>query len=160
MNRILHFYDYEKSYRHYAERIVNINQAKIRGEVIVAKPVLLLALIDGIEKGVFGGNRFVLNEWLEERYNALMRQYTKDSQFDAPSPISNPFWHLATDGFWHLQLKEKPAGKATPSTAWLRKNVEFARFDEDLWVLLQNREWRMKMRDFIIERKLRGTNEE
>ena len=45
-------------------------------------------------------------------------------------------------------------GKATPSTAWLKENVEFARFDDDLWVLLQNREWRMKIRDFIIEHKL------
>ena len=52
MNRILHFYNYEKSFQHYAERIVNINQAKIKGEVIVAKPVLLLSLIDGVENGV------------------------------------------------------------------------------------------------------------
>lgn len=154
MNKVLHFYDYEKSFRHYAERIVNINQAKIRGEVIVAKPVLLLSLIDGVENSVFGSNRFFLNKWLEERYNKLMKQYTKDSQFDTPSPISNPFWHLSTDGFWHLQLRVMHEGRATPSTAWLKENVEFARFDDDLWVLLQNREWRMKMRDFIIEHKL------
>ena len=96
----------EKSFLHYSERIINLKQAKIRGEVIVAKPVLMLALIEGIDKGVFGSNRFILNKWLEERYNKLMKQYTKDSQFDTPSPISNPFWHLSTDEFWHLQLRE------------------------------------------------------
>ena len=142
------------SFLYYSERIANINQAVIKGEVIVAKPVLLLALIDGIEKGVFGSNRFILNEWLEKWYVSLMIQYTKDSQFNVPSPISNPFWHLTSDGFWHLQLRKKLEGKKTPSIAWLKENVEFAYFDDDLWVLLQNREWRMKMRDFIIEHKL------
>lgn len=84
---------------------MTIRQAKIRGEVIVAKPVLMLALIDGIDSGVFLENRFVLNEWLEDRYLMLMREYTRRSQFSKPADISNPFWHLATDGFWHLRLK-------------------------------------------------------
>ncbi len=78
---------------------MSIRQAKIRGEVIVAKPVLMLALIDGIDSGVFNNNRFTLNEWLEEHYLSLMRQYTRQSQFDKPTDISNPFWHLSTDGF-------------------------------------------------------------
>ena len=138
----------------FTQRIMNIKQAKINGEVIVAKPVLLLALIDGVEKGVFGSNHFMLNEWLEERYFSLMKQYTKNSQFEVLSPISNPFWHLQSDGFWHLQLKNGHEGKATPSIAWLKDNVEFARFDDDLWVLLQNQEKRIYLRDFIIEQKL------
>lgn len=154
MNRVLRFYDYEKCFEHYAERIINLRQAKIKGEVIVAKPVLLLALIDGIDQGVFRSNHFVLNEWLEERYLSLMKQYTKSSQFDTPSPISNPFWHLASDGFWHLLRREEPQEGVTPSVSWLKENVEFARFDDDLWIFLQNREWRMKIRDFIIEKKL------
>ena len=41
-------YFYEKCFANYTKRILNIRQAKIRGEVIVAKPVLLLAIIDGI----------------------------------------------------------------------------------------------------------------
>ena len=53
MNRTLQFYNYEQCYVHYTKRIMSIRQAKINGEVIVAKPVLLLALIDGIENGEF-----------------------------------------------------------------------------------------------------------
>ena len=145
---------YSRHYAHYTDRIMSIRQAKIRGEVIVAKPVLMLALIDGVESGVFANNRFVLNEWLEEHYMKLMIQYTRHSQFDKPTEINNPFWHLSTDGFWHLQLKTKEEKSTTPSKAWLKENVIYANFDDDLWVLLQNAEWRVRFRDFIVEHKL------
>lgn len=63
----------------------------------------------------------------------------------------NPFWHLASDGFWHLQLKEEPKEKVTPTKTWLKENVLYASFDDDMWVLLQNREYRNKMRNVIID---------
>lgn len=37
---------------------------------------------------------------------------------------------------------------------WLKDNVEFAYFDESLWIMLQNKVWRTKLRDYIIEHKL------
>ena len=154
MNHILAYYDYSRCFAYYTERIMSIRQAKIQGEVIVAKPVLLLALIDGVDSGVFTNNRFVLNEWLEEHYMKLMHQYTRQSQFDKPTEINNPFWHLSNDGFWHLQLKTKGEMRTTPSKAWLKENVSYASFDDDLWMLLQNGEWRNRFRDFIVEHKL------
>lgn len=158
MNHVFRYYDCSQCYIIYAERIVDLRQAKIRGEIIVAKPVLMLALIDGIDSGVFTNNRFVLNEWLEDRYLKLMLQYTRQSQFNKPTEINNPFWHLSTDGFWHLQLKVKEEMSTTPSKAWLKENVIYAGFDDDLWVLLQNKEWRIRLRDFIVEHKLTSGN--
>lgn len=155
MNRVIRFYNYEQCFAYYTKRIINIRQAKIHGEVIVAKPVLLLAIIDGIDSKVFMNNRFVISEWLEDHYLMLMSKYAKPSQFDDLTGIEKPFWHLETDGFWHLQYPGETLGKsATPSKAWLKDNVEYARFDEDLWFLLQNREWRLKLRDYIVEHKL------
>ena len=154
MNCTLKYYDYAHCYACYKDRVMSIRQAKIRGEVIVAKPVLMLALIDGIESGVFTNNRFALNEWLEDRYLSLMHYYTRSSKFDKPTDINNPFWHLSTDGFWHLQLKTKGEMRTTPSKAWLKENVTSSCFDEDLWVLLQSKEWRTRLRDFIVEHKL------
>ena len=111
----LRFYFYEKCFANYTKRIMNIRQAKIRGEVIVAKPVLLLTIIDGINANMFKDNRFHLTEWLETRYLLLMQQYMKSSQFDKPTDISNPFWHLQSDGFWHLHFSEEPPEGMTPS---------------------------------------------
>ncbi len=154
MNRVLRFYNYDQSYDYYTKRILSIRQAKIRGEEIIAKPVLLLAIIDGIDANVFMGNEFPLNNWLEERYFTLMQQYMKRSQFDKPTDISNPFWHLQTDGFWHLQYGENPKEGMTPTKRWLKEKVTFAYFDDDLWMLLQNKVWRLKLRDYIVEHKL------
>ena len=147
-------YFFEKCFACYTKRIMNIKQAKIRGEVIVAKPVLLLAIIDGISNDLFKDNEIHLTEWLESRYIMLMQHYMKSSQFDKPTDISNPFWHLQSDGFWHLQLAEKPQEGVTPSKRWLKDQVSYANFDDDLWVLLQNKVWRLKLRDYIIEHKL------
>lgn len=147
-------YFFEKCFTNYTKRIMNIKQAKIRGEVIVAKPVLLLAIIDGIDSELFIENKFLLTEWLEAKYEELMRMYMKNSQFDKPTDISNPFWHLQSDGFWHLQLAERPQESVTPSKRWLKEKVSYAYFDEDLWLLLKDRVWRTKLRDYIIEHKL------
>ena len=150
----LRLYFYEKCYAHYTKRIMNIRQAKIRGEVIVAKPVLLLAIIDGISSEVFCDNEFWLTEWLESRYVMLMQQYMKGSQFDKPTDISNPFWHLQSDGFGHLHFSEDLHQGATPSKLWLKEKVTYACFDDELWMLLQNKAWRLKLRDYIVEHKL------
>ncbi|WP_155808628.1 hypothetical protein [Xylanibacter brevis] len=134
---------------------MKIKQAKIHGETIVAKPVLMVTIIDGIEANVFKNNQFVINDWLEGRYNMLMSQYARNSQFDDSTGIEKPFWHIETDGFWHLNYQGERLSKGrTPSKSWLKENVEFAYFDESLWILLQNKEWRLRLRDYIVEHKL------
>lgn len=151
----LRYYFYDKCFATYTKRIMNIRQAKKRGEAIVAKPVLLVAIIDGIGLELYSNNKITLTERLEARYVKLMQQYMKNSQFDKLTDISNPFWHLESDGFWHLQYEGERLSKGcTPSKAWLKENVEYAYFDEPLWILLQNKVWRMKLRNYIIEHKL------
>jgi len=103
---------------------------------------------------VFVDNEFGLTEWLEERYLTLMKKYTRSSQFSNITGIENPFWHLSTDGFWNLQYRIEPSNTSSPSKAWLKEIIDFAYFDESLWILLQNKVWRMKLRDYIIEHKL------
>ena len=155
MNRVLQFFNYELCYKHYTNRLINIRQAKIHGETIVAKPVLLVAIIDAIDNNIYTNNQFIINDWLEGHYKMLMSQYAKDSQFDGTTEIDKPFWHLESDGFWHLNYQGERLSKSkTPSKAWLKENVEFAYLDESLWIMLQNKVWRTKLRDYIIEHKL------
>ena len=155
MDRELQFFNYEQCYNYYTKRIESIRQKRIHGETIVAKPVLLVAIIDGIDANIFRSNQFAINDWLEGRYNMLMSQYAKDSQFDDKTTIEKPFWHLETDGFWHLNYQGERLSKGhTPSKAWLKENIDFAYFDEPLWILLQNKVWRTKLRDYIVEHKL------
>lgn len=82
---------------------------------------------------MFCNNRFVLNDWLEKRYEMLMRKYTRHSIFPNITEINNPFWHLESDGFWHLNYQGERLSKGkTPSKAWLKDNVRYAYFDDDL----------------------------
>lgn len=155
MNRDIPFFNYEECYRHYVKCIESIRQKRINGETIVAKPVLMVAIIDAIDNNVFTNNQFSVNYWLEEHYKVLMSQYVKDSQFDGSTGIDKPFWHLESDGFWHLNYPGERLSKSrTPSKAWLKANIEFAYFDESLWILLQNKVWRTKLRDYIVVQKL------
>ena len=155
MNKEIQFFDYGQCFKHYTKQIMSIRQAKINGETILAKPVLLVAIIDAIDEDVFIHNQFVINDWLEGRYKMLMSHYAKDSQFEDKTGIEKPFWHLETDGFWHLSCPGEHIYKSrTPSKAWVKEYVKFASFDESLWILLQNKVWRTKLRDYIIEHKL------
>lgn len=142
----------EEIYKKYTQKILRIRQAKIKGKVIIAKPALILAVLNGIDDGVFSNNRILLNDWLVNRYNKLMGTYNNNTSI---TEIGMPFWHLQHDGFWHLQfigiLKEKVY---TPTRKWLNNNVEYAYFDNDLWLLLQDKEWRIKLRNFILDHKL------
>lgn len=159
MDRKLQFYSYEICYESYIQRIASIRQRRIKGETIIAKPILLVAIIDGISANVFLNNLFSINDWLEEQYNKLMTQYARESQFEKRTGIEKPFWHLETDGFWHLFYQGDRIPKThTPSKAWLKENLQSACLDDDLFVLLQNPEWRMKIRNFIIEHKLTRYN--
>lgn len=136
----------------YIQKINNLRQARIDGETIVAKPVLLLALIDGIEHGVFQNNQFLINDWLVRHYKILMNQYANHRTDDGTTPINYPYWHLQSDGFWHLNYNSKPQG--SPSLVWLKNNVYNARFDTNLWKLLRDRNILNKLREYILENKL------
>ena len=88
-----------------------------------------------------------------------MRKYTRHSIFPNITEINNPFWHLESDGFWHLNYQGERLSKGkTPSKAWLKDNVFHASFDDDLWVLLQNRTTRQQLRDYIVAYKLQEEN--
>ena len=62
--------------------------------------------------------------------------------------------HLTSDDFWHLRCSEKPSQGATPSSRWLKDQMEYTYFDDDLWTLLQHKEWRKRLRNYIVEHKL------
>lgn len=159
MDKELLYFDYERCFNHYVKHIDKIRQAKVNGEIILAKPALLVSLIDALDEDVFIHNEFFINEWLEERYKIIISQYAKNSQFSEVAGIEKPFWHLETDGFWHLKYPGEQLGKGrTPSKVWLNENVEFAYFDEFLWILLQNKFWRTQLRNYIIEHKLLDTS--
>ena len=83
----LKFFNYESCFRYYTQSIESIKQARVKGEVILAKPILLLSVIDAVDNREIVVNKIRLTESLEQRYYALMRRYARGSQFDEPTKI-------------------------------------------------------------------------
>lgn len=151
----LKFYNYDQCLNHYTKRIDTIKQARIKGELILAKPILLLAIIDCIDEKHICQNCINIDETLELKYYSLIRKYTKGTQFDNPTKIEYPFWHLQSDGFWHLSGIEQPKKMNKSVTKkFLEEQVKHAYFDNDLWILLNNEVTRIALRNYIIDTKL------
>ena len=60
---------------YYKNQFLSINVAKKRGVVNIAKPVMLLAIFDGISNGEILSNHIVFNDILVSSYKKLYSQF-------------------------------------------------------------------------------------
>lgn len=144
----------EELYDYYIHLILKLNQAVVHGKKILAKPALLVAVIDSIGNNEIQQNKIVITSSLEDRYNTTLSRFLGKSLLDKKTSIAMPFWHLQSDKFWYLEPPYPNAKDYSPSKKWLIDNIKFARLDDDLWYLLQDEAWRNKLRNFIIDNKL------
>lgn len=69
---------------------------------------------------------------------------------DEPTPIKYPFYHLKSDGFWNLEWKNGVTQiPASPSDKFLRENLAYSMFDQELWDLLQDGDTRLYYQNAI-----------
>ena len=121
-----------------------MNVARTHGQINLAKPVMMLAIIQGIENGSIKANRILYSESLISNYNALFKKY---SNCTITSSVY-PFYYMWSEDFYFIKGKK---ARTTPSAKFLRENVEYACLDDDLWELLQDPDTRNELRDAIIE---------
>lgn len=120
------------------------------------KPILLLALLDLVARGVITSS-FIdatgdLVE-LNELFNGYWRRVVPLGQ---NSSIAYPFFHLKSEPFWELApLPGKEAQldhtKSVGSVSQLRTLALGARLDEELFLLLQQPDGRAALRQVLIE---------
>lgn len=156
-DNIIRFFNYEAALSFYTRQIDSMRQGYIKRTGIkkIAKPTLILAIIQGVENGRFQHNRFDYDD-VEEIYDRVFSQYIKHgNQQGEKTPLYNPFYYLQTDGFWHhSMLPHSEIQTDSPSRAWINRNVEYAYVDEELWMLLRNREYRQRLKSYIINNKI------
>lgn len=117
------------------------------------KPLLLLSVLDLFEQGEVEYNLIELTPDLGELF---ARYWAKVLQFDRRGNLALPFFHLRSEGFWHLlpkQGKEEALNSASQirSLSQLRETVVGARLDEALYELLCVRKPRDLLRSVLIE---------
>ena len=156
----------EELYSYYTRLIMKLNQAIIHGKRILAKPALLVAVIDSVESNEIQQNKITITMSLEDKYNRILAKYTGKSPHDKLTSIAMPFWHLQSDKFWFLESPCPNTKNFNATKKWIVDNAKYARLDDDLWYLMQDGAWRNKLREYIIEYKLlpdsviRSKNEE
>ena len=118
------------------------------------KPFLLLIIIEMLESGELSENRIPFRE-IEERkpfFADLIAAFNRGNTTNWQPSIHNPFFHLKTNGFWHLdplELQSRPAA-TTPTDAYLRNANATAKLDERLFLLFVMPEYREILRQTLI----------
>ena len=100
------------------------------------KPLLLLAVIEMIEQGQIQENKIYFSPALAETVMKYWVEIT-DRKFN----IAMPFFHLKSDGFWHLhpnpgQKKVLEGARQIRSISGVQEVIAYASLDDDLFVLL------------------------
>lgn len=122
------------------------------GGISPHKPCLLLAVIDLAEAGALEKNEILYRPELIERFNDYFDVVKKER--DRPN-IFMPFFHLKSDGFWHLKPCDgQESVLAAMSTAVkhsdITSNVRSVSLDEELHRKLQDRAERQNLRAALI----------
>jgi putative restriction endonuclease len=117
------------------------------------KPLLLLSVFDLIEQGVLTNNFIELTPELGQLFSLYCAKVLPS---DIPGNIGMPFYHLKSDGFWHLiprqnfELETKISLGST-STAKIKKFFLGAKFDEALFKIVCIPDARNTFRKALIE---------
>lgn len=143
-------------WKNWLERLYNLSRDKRGKHERPHKPVLLLAIIDLIDRGLLAENAVPLSS---ELVAAFKRYFDVVHSADDKPTIQNPFYFLSGDGFWQLvstanqpPLYVPGSVSRAPSVAELRRRVSHGRFDDGLWPLLKDPLARHQLREALIAR--------
>jgi putative restriction endonuclease len=138
------------------DRLYNLRRDKRGSHERPHKPVMLLCLIDLLDRNIVTENLFPLSEELVatfKRYFAVVKKHD-----DQPT-IQNPFFHLCGDKFWKLvpaagdsPIYREGATSGAPSVAELRQRTVGGQFEVGLWTLLSEPVARHQLREALIAR--------
>ena len=145
----------------YTEQLISLKTAKIAGVKAPHKPILLLSVIDLIERGLITSNRIELSEALERQFAKNWARYVGDSLL-FQAKIATPFWHLQNESFWRLisfdgvEVTKNNIVGSMYSVNNLKKQVKYSEIDSELFELLQTEDMRAKLRVLLIATYLKN----
>lgn len=118
------------------------------------KPILVLSVIEQIAQGKIQQNRIFLSP---ELISTFLKYWSYLGSGFHRSDISLPFFHLTSDRFWHLVanpgFEAAIAAKNRPrSLEMLRAAVSYARLDDQLFELLQERVARASLITVLVQK--------
>ncbi|WP_121353338.1 HNH endonuclease [Flavisolibacter nicotianae] len=138
----------------YVQKFSKLRVDRSKGKPAPHKPILLLSIIEGLTKNEIGENKIYITPELVATFKDYWHQLVSDTRF-TPN-FSLPFYHLKSDGFWHLQTTVGrelllTSSHSIKSFSQLKQVVDFAYFNEDLFELLTNAHTRQILKQTLLD---------
>ncbi|WP_017315877.1 HNH endonuclease [Mastigocladopsis repens] len=137
-----------KNIFYYCQRFsaLNVSSSQKRGNAHY-KPLLLLSVIDLIARNIITNNEIMVSNALIETFE---RYWNLIGSKSYKGGLHYPFFHLQSEGFWHLQFKPEFNGLQPKTTNKLKEAVEYAYLDSELFSLLQDELTRKELIDALV----------
>lgn len=137
----------------YIERFGMLRTAFSKSRPAPHKALLLLSVIDLIEKGIVTSSKIELSDALIKTFKSNAKALFKDDFFK-PS-IGQPFFFMKSEPFWQLvanDVSDLKLKSISFSVVNLRKRFRYALIDTDLFVLLKDNSNREVLRDVLLNK--------
>ena len=123
------------------------------------KALLLLSVIDLVERGVITDSRILLSDTLENQFKHNTVLHLGDSTTYDPK-INYPYYHMRSEPFWELvSTTANPVSDISNySTSNLKKHIAYARIDTELQQLLKDSSARTELRSVLISNYISPLN--
>jgi len=139
----------------YIRKFQKLRTAKYKGAEAPHKPILLLAVIKNFDKGNILSNRICITPELVANFKDLWHQLVSNPGFT--ENFSLPFYHLKSDGFWHIHTiigREilLTSSFSIRSFSHLKQVVDFVSLEDDLFELIVNKKSRFILQQTLLSR--------
>lgn len=121
------------SVEYYVDKFRNLNMNSNKGRKSPHKVCMLLSVMDLIQAGYIYKNRFQLDATLKERFTNFFNERRHEQDRDTPE---NPFFHLKSEGFWHLAYQD--GIDASLVKGYSAKAINYAYLDDELFDYLKS----------------------
>lgn len=143
----------------YIKKFTRLRVGHSNGQPAPHKPLLLLSIIQEIEIGNIRENKIRITAELVARFKDNFFHLIKVENFT--TNFSLPFYHLNSEGFWHFNYQigkqlQLTSSFSIKSLKQLQEVIDYAYFDDDLFLLLIQNESRSILKDSIIETYFNG----
>ena len=125
----------------FIRKLNKLRVAHVKGSPAPHKAILLLSVIESMEYGEIAENKIFITPELVARFKDNWHSLVHSDKFN-PN-FSLPFYHLKSDGFWHLQTLPGmevllTSSGSIKSFSGLKSAVAYAYFDGTVYELLCN----------------------
>lgn len=112
----------------YLQKFQDLNTLRQNGHSKPHKVCMLLAVMDLISIGAIHQNRIEFNDALKHCFSNHFQRLRAGNDADTPE---NPFFHLRSDGFWHLHYQ--PGVDASTVDRFSKSKIAYATLDTELF---------------------------